>query len=438
MRLLDSASRTARPSMLLQGLTGSGKSTWACTGGKPLVILTEPKAESVLHSLNPQAVGIVPESLDDLEQLFAILGNPDRLAARKIDRIVLDSYTELTHAIPRWIRQRAGLTGVLQRIELQQYGELRDYAMALVRAIQLTGYPSVIIARSTTKRVGLVERIVPDGTGRSTEELPGKLLPTAEARFDLELGWVLDTTPSESSQRCGLPWVPPVYAGDILEYLRIVEAGPQGATPTPEPKPRNARERKPVPPGADDVEWVALLVELGQRLPEGCTQDYRKAVITEWEARASRDLAEAKDALVSYLEAANREGMKRLPAPDPEQDPEGYRLAFGKACEAELAEKRANKPPVSPEAAAFVDAVSPVMAKPEDVTELLDLARDHKVNTDALWRYAVAQGGAPAGAKCPQWPQLGADFTAKVGAALKDTSKREKFISFLTTKHGKA
>lgn len=237
MRVIDhKAPATFSPSLFLHGLTGAGKSTWATTGGVPLVITTEPKAASVLQTINPAAIGLVPESLKDIQTLFEMLGQPDRLAAKGIDRIVLDSFTELTYGLPRWMKEEAGQHTLLTRLELREYGDLRDYSLGLVKAIQLTGYPAIVIARSLSKKVGLVERIVPDGAGKSVDELPGKLLPTAEARFDHELGYVIDTTPAEHSQRCGLPWVPQVYQGTVLDYLALIARKPT-AEPSLEPTP---------------------------------------------------------------------------------------------------------------------------------------------------------------------------------------------------------
>lgn len=227
MLVIDSTTpgTAPKPSIFLHGVTGAGKSTWATKGGRPLAILTEPKAMSILRLTNPDAVGLVPESVKDVLDLFQILGDPDRLAKRNIDRIVLDSFTDLTYSLPQWMKDPSGHQ-VLLKMEIQEFGDLKNYALALVKAIQLTGYPSIIIARSTVKKVGRVEKIVPDGYGRSVEELPGKCLPTVEARFDTELGYLIDSTPDECSQRCGLPWVPQVFKGTALEFLGVVGAPP--------------------------------------------------------------------------------------------------------------------------------------------------------------------------------------------------------------------
>lgn len=215
----NNPSYTPKASVFLHGVTGAGKSTWATAGGRPLVILTEPKAMSVLRQVNPNAVGLVPESTKDILDLFTRLGQPGWLEGKNIDRIVLDSFTDLTHSLPGWMKDGGG---ILLKMEIQEFGDLKSYALALVKAIQLTGFPSIIIARSTVKRVGRVDKIVPDGYGKSVEELPGKCLPTIEARFDHELGYVMDSSPDECSQRCGLPWVPPIFNGTALEFLELV------------------------------------------------------------------------------------------------------------------------------------------------------------------------------------------------------------------------
>lgn len=249
MLIIDSNTKSApvRPSIFLHGLTGCGKSTWAITGGRPLVILTEPKAASVLRQINPDAVGMAPESLKDLVKVFEILGQPDRLEARQIDRIILDSFTELTYSLPKWIKEDGGVASMLTRLELSEYGDLRDYALALVKAIQLTGYPSVVIARSTSKKIGREDRIVPDGMGKSINELPGKLLPTVEARFDGDDGYLIDSTPDECSQRCGLPWLPRVWKGSVGDFIHTVENGAGYAprtfdAPDPEKDPEGYKD----------------------------------------------------------------------------------------------------------------------------------------------------------------------------------------------------
>lgn len=231
MKIIDSQhpSNAPAPSALLHGVTGSGKSTFACKEGRPLVILTEAKAESMLRQINPNAVGLVPESLKDLDDLMVRLGQPEWLASKGVDRIVLDSFTELTYRLPQMMmdpnRERR-----IHKLDLQGFGDLKGYALAMVSAIQYTGLPSIIIARSVVKRVGLIEKVQPDSNGKSVDELPGKLLPTVEARWTEEAGFFIDSTPDEYSQRCGLPWLPPVFQGTAMEFLEIVQRGPDVRT----------------------------------------------------------------------------------------------------------------------------------------------------------------------------------------------------------------
>lgn len=512
MKIIDESTpnNAPKPSMFLHGLTGHGKSTWSQTGGRPLVILTEPKAQSVLRRINPQAVGLVPESLDDLDHLMVFLGQPDKLAAKGIDRIVLDSFTELTQALPRWLKEKVnGPVGTLVKLELSEFGSLRDYALAVVKAIQLTGYPSVIIGRSISKRVGLADSIRPDGAGKSVDELPGKLLPTAEARYDVELGYVIDTTPADHSQRCGLPWVPAVYSGPCLGYLQIIEAGPQAdapaapeppkpaAKPAPEPSKPKAEPPKPTGPSPEqafdqaliayadalhkagwppaerkamcdefrkhgpsalaqlqqacsgvtpwqapvsqDPAWVALMVRLAEQT-QGRPADERQKQVAAWEADYREKPEATKERLEDYVAACDR--LKAMGnAPDPELDPEGYRKAFSDVCATLEAEKRQRQNTQNREqtpAAQFANAVAagPGTATAEDIQELLDLCRDHKVNTDAMWKYALAKGGARAdagGAK--NWFSLQAEFLSRVVPLLKDNSKRAGVISWLHNKY---
>lgn len=236
----ESPATPSRASMFLQGQTGMGKSTFAVTGGYPLVILTEPKAMATLNRLNPNATGIVPESTDDLLAIFEQLGDPK--ATKKFDRIVLDSYSDLTTSVAQWMKGAS----MLQTLEIQEYGILGNWCAGLVRAIQLSGLPSIIIARSTVKKTGRIEKIVPDGLGRSIEGLPGKCLPTAEARFDAEHGFVIDTTPDEFSQRCGLPWVPQIWDGNCLDYLLVIENARTEAERSRPPVPTNKEVRQEI------------------------------------------------------------------------------------------------------------------------------------------------------------------------------------------------
>lgn len=471
MKVIDAATpgNAPKPSMFLHGLTGGGKSHWSESGGVPLVILAEAKAQSVLLKINPKAIGLVPESLADLDFLMEYLGNPDKLAAKGIDRIVLDSFTELTQALPRWLREAvSGPTGTLVKLELSEYGNLRDYALAIVKAIQLTGYPSVIIGRSVSKRVGLADSIRPDGAGKSVDELPGKLLPTAEARFDSELGYVIDTTPADHSQRCGLPWVPAVYKGSCLEYLQIVEGGGQAAggydkpadpvvlhqsqatapplppveTTAAKPKATRLKPAGPTsadlpevpPPGANDPEWVALIVRLAEvttTRPERERRDQTAAWGRAYLAnpdKAKGDLAELVEAYVR-LAALN-------PAPDPETDPEGYKKAFADVLTTLQAEKRAKDSapaPVTPAATFAAEvAVGPGRAKPEDINELLALCRDLKVDSEALWQWAQKKGEARANADgSKDWLTISAEFVTRIYPQFKDPQKRVPVISWL-------
>jgi hypothetical protein len=228
--------------------------------------------------------------------------------------------------------------GTLVKLEQSEFGSLQDYALAVVKAIQYTGYPSVIIGRSTSKRVGLAESIRPDGLGKSIEQLPGKLLPTAEARFDGELGYVIDTTPADHSQRCGLPWVPAVWTGSCLDYLRVIEAGPQdgeqasapgeaAARPTDAPAVPAAKpaaepaKTSAINPPAMDCRWSNAIVEFNQAtFKAGWSQEERTAAHQKWEALGLAGLDDLLKAipLVKPKEKAGRgPSAAELPALPP-------------------------------------------------------------------------------------------------------------------------
>lgn len=261
------------PSIFLHAPSGMGKTTFAIVGGTPLCILTEPKAMAVLRQINPQAIGLVPESLEDITKLFQLLGDTNKLAAKGIDRIVLDSFTDLTYSIPAWMGDPGQ---ILHRMEIQQFGDLKSYALALVKAIQLTGYPSIIIARSTSKKIGRVEKIVPDGYGRSVEELPGKCLPTVESRYDADLGYIIDSSPDECSQRCGLPWVPQIFKGTANEFLAIVANGPATAVPPPPPSP--APKPKPAKTAREVIAETAIEVQQDKPKVDPVAENFVDAV----------------------------------------------------------------------------------------------------------------------------------------------------------------
>jgi hypothetical protein len=408
--------------------------------------------------LNPSAKVVPLNCMADFDMAIARVQDL-RLIEHGYTRIVVDSFTEITEYLPTWM----GLGFPLQK---QHYGQIQNKAMSLVLALLQAPLPSIILCRSSVKEMGDVSKVVPSSLGKSAENLPAKCILTGETRFDDEKGWIIDTTPSPYVQRSGLPWVPQIFQGEADEFLHLVEdleAGPQQVDtstlseplpppPPPEPK-RNAREKvRPVdvakippppphtalpPPAPEpDPEWVSLLVTFGESLPKETTAADRKTLVTEWENLAAKDLAATKQALREYL--AEPAITRGAPVPDPETQPKEYTEAFGQACAEQQAENLAAKPAVSQAAADFVEDVSPALAKAEDITGLLDLCREYKVQTDALWRYAVSKGGAPAGAKCPNWHQLGAAFVVSATLNLTNPEKRRAFVPWVHKTHGKA
>ena len=234
-----------------------------------MVICTEPKAESVILKLNPNATCVVPESCKDLTQIFELLADPGFLG-KGYTRIVLDSYTELANSLAGWIYSHNSANSespeIGRRISIEEFGPIQQWGIVLVKAIQLSGLPSIVIVRSDSKTVGRVQQIVPAGLGNSPKNLPALLIPTVESRFDHEQnGYIWDSRPDDYSQRCGLPWLPPVFNGTADEFLALIDNGGEGAIEaehqpeqpeTPAQKPRRRAKVQVVTPQPDSQQPV--------------------------------------------------------------------------------------------------------------------------------------------------------------------------------------
>jgi len=416
MLIIDKKNKPSiKPSMYLHGLTGAGKSTWACTGGSPLVILSEAKAASVLHLVNPEACAMMPESLEDLVKVFEFLGKPERMA--KFDRVVLDSVTEITNSIPRWMRDQSGNRNILTKLEISEYGDLGEYSMALVKAIQLTGLPSVIIARSISKKVGLIERIMPDGTGSTVNRLPGKLLPTAECRFDDELGFVVDTTAAEHSQRCGLPWLPPIWQGSCQDFLAIVEGkeAPAPATKAVEEVPalldKIEKATEPAAPAGPSQAFVDAIEGLNQAAYRaGLSSEERVDLVRRWLNKGEAEWDES---------TAHKEITKLVKPP-----------TVADVAKEAKATKAAKEKPATPEVEAFVDQVA---AGPgitaEEWRELLDLCLANNVDQEALFLYCQDRGHLLKGPADKKLGNLANKPWASIVEIIRNPNKRRQITS---------
>lgn len=213
-----------RAAILIQALSGRGKTFKSAEGGKPLYLAPEPKCRLTVKAINPEANVIPLDTLIDFNKAIALVQKAE-LVEKGYTRIVLDSYSELTELMPEWLQMGFPL-------QIQDYGTIGNKAMELVRALLKAPIPVVIISRSEAKEQGKVHRIVPGSLGKSAGSLPAKCILTAETRFDDNLGWVVDTNPDEYTQRAGLPWVPTIFQGTMDEFLALIEAGPQADTVT--------------------------------------------------------------------------------------------------------------------------------------------------------------------------------------------------------------
>lgn len=240
MRVIDNKTpikSRARSHVLLHGESGAGKSTFSATGGKPVIICTEPKMEATALLVNPDAIVLVPESIDDLRMIAKALRNPSDPEALKVfpgidkaTRVVIDSWTDLTAII-------GGYLGSGAQLQLAQYGDIQRIVFGMLGLIQAGPLPSIVIARSEVQESGngvmRTSKIVPASLGKSVAQLPGKLVATLQAVSINEQGdlFTIESGPSDSARRSGLAWLKhswhPAEDGDADKLLATIEAGPK-------------------------------------------------------------------------------------------------------------------------------------------------------------------------------------------------------------------
>ena len=244
-----------RACILVQALSGRGKTFWAAMGGKPIYLAPESKCRLTVKAINPEANVVHLDTLVDFGRALRLVTDP-QLVEKGYTRIVLDSYSELTELMPEWLQLGFPL-------QIQDYGTIGNKAMDLVRALLKSPVPVIIISRSEAKEQGKIHRIVPGSLGKSAGSLPAKCILTAETRYDENLGWVVDTNPDEYTQRAGLPWVPTIYQGSADAYLAAVEAGPAPTIATITTADRIAAAGK----AADSMKAERLVVKPEPKTP---------------------------------------------------------------------------------------------------------------------------------------------------------------------------
>lgn len=444
-----------RASVMVHGLTGGGKTTRALEGGRPLVICLEPKAEAHVLNLNPSATCWVPESCQDLEKIFEWLGSP-KLADGGFTRIVLDSYTELTENLPNWIlkRQNPGVgLEIGRQIELQEYKPVQSWGIALVRSMQLSGLPSIIIARSESKKVGREQRIVPAGLGSSVQGLPAQLVPTVEARWDEELQvYVWDSRPDASSQRCGLKWVPQVFNGTADEFLALVESG-VAATPittketsittatathgtaspvdteetrAPQPAAQSAGQPgaqggtapQPIQPSPEWVQAIAELATVTLQVP--MDTEKRNEIVCVWTDKDDTALPD----LLKAIEALKAQVPKETPR---------------EALQSQQGEALARKAPISDATHTFVDSMAEGKVKTHisdgQWVDLQQVVADHAIDMDRFEAYCqkhdYLMDSGPSARRPLGWMKP-AQYT-RILPLLKDANKRRALVAHLNT-----
>lgn len=240
MKIVDSkthVAKRARAHILLHGESGSGKTMFAATGGRPFVVCLEPKGESTILSVNSEAIIAVPESIDDIRIIAKALRSPaDPESIKqfpgidKVTRVCLDSWTDMTAVV-------GGFIGGGANLQLAQYGDIQKVCFGLLGMIQAGPLPSIIIARSEVQESGngvlRSSKVVPAGLGKSVAQLPGKLVCTLQAMSINEAGerYTIESGPSDSARRSGLPWLKsswdPSVDGNADALLAAIEAGPK-------------------------------------------------------------------------------------------------------------------------------------------------------------------------------------------------------------------
>jgi len=387
MGFLSQESRPMAPCILVHGLHGKGKTERAVKGGKPFVITTELKARNRVRKLNPQADGFFPENLVELEQLLEVLGS-ERFLGAGFDRVVLDSYTELTNALPDWIilRHSPGLKLDPGRlIEKQEYGPIMNWALAIVDALMLTGLPVIILCRSEIKEGATVLM----STGSSAKHLSSKVNATFEAVFDQELGHLWTSEPSATSPRCGLEEVPQKWNGPAAELLALIAgtSAPLAVAPPPAALTAAQEVDHGTGPGNAGAPGPAASSE-----PAPPTREEVKAAAYAAPAQTLGDVA------------ANVREAQASAAPS-----------------------------VSQAASDFVDGVSPEVAKGEEIQALLLLCEEHReVDQSRLLHYLQIQGGVvPVPGRVPCYADLRPASVAAVIPILRDENRRRAFVAHL-------
>lgn len=211
----EAALLTTRATILVQGNSGTGKSTFAITGGYPIVLAFEYKTRFLAPLINPNAK-VVP--IDNQKTFENVMERIAKMTTEDghYERFVVDSFSDLTERAP-------DIFGISYPLTYSDYGTIGQKALALIDVLQKSCLPTIVICRSEDKEFGKYHRTVPSSLGKSATALPAKCMLTAEARYDERLEWILDTNPDIYAQRSGLPWVPPIWKGTANDYLALIE-----------------------------------------------------------------------------------------------------------------------------------------------------------------------------------------------------------------------
>ncbi len=130
---------------MIYGATGTGKSTFAATGNKTLVLLSEPNGAASINAKNPDTDII---SCDDMRELYKILVEVNK--DNQWDNIVLDSLTDMQEKYRKKLENEYKEKG--EKITWDFWKEIREATLSTVETFRnLNDCNKWIICREKTK-----------------------------------------------------------------------------------------------------------------------------------------------------------------------------------------------------------------------------------------------------------------------------------------------
>jgi hypothetical protein len=203
--------------VMLTGLSGSGKTTWAANTPRPLIVLTEQQGIASVHAANPEAVVVAVQSWLEFVEVFR------RVQAAKpvtvdggevaldlgngivIQTLVVDSFTDVQRLL---IDHLGGDTGGMRMekpdeglndMTLQQWGRAVDVTMQVLRDQRSLKCSTLFLLLST-------ETV--DEAGRKTVQptITGKKLPGQMGQFFNAAGYAMQLAGRDGKTGHAIVW----------------------------------------------------------------------------------------------------------------------------------------------------------------------------------------------------------------------------------------